>query len=189
MPAALDVTAAPATVRLHDKDFRLYHPATAIATAVQAVAGRLNADYAGRRPLLVAVLNGSFMFAADLVRELTPDGLEISFVKLASYEGTESTGAVRQLIGLNEDLADRHVIVIEDIVDTGHTAAGLVQTLLARGAATVEIACLLLKPASVRVPLTVRYAGLEIPNDFVVGYGLDYDGHGRQLPDLYLAIG
>ena len=177
------------TVRLHDKDFRLYQPAGAIAAAVQAVAARLNADYATRRPLLVAVLNGSFMFAADLVRALTVDGLEISFVKLASYEGTESTGAVRQLLGLREDLNGRHVVIIEDIVDTGHTAALLVQLLEAQGAQSVEIACLLLKPASVRVPLTVRYAGLEIPNDFVVGYGLDYDGLGRHLPDLYQAIG
>ncbi len=183
------MTDSTATVRLHDKDFRLYHPAAAIAAAVQAVAARLNAEYAGRRPLLVAVLNGSFMFAADLVRELTLDGLEISFVKLASYEGTESTGAVKQLIGLREELTGRHVIIIEDIVDTGHTAAGLVRTLQDQGAASVEIACLLLKPASVRVPLVVRYAGLEIPNDFVVGYGLDYDGHGRHLPDLYQAVG
>ena len=177
------------TVRLHDKDFLLYQPASAIAAAVRAVAARLNADYAGRRPLLVAVLNGSFMFAADLVRELTVDGLEISFVKLTSYEGTESTGAIKQLIGLREEVRDRHVIVIEDIVDTGHTAAGLVRRLAEQGAASVELACLLLKPASVRVPLTVRYAGLEIPNDFVVGYGLDYDGLGRHLPDLYQAVG
>ncbi|MBC7448890.1 MAG: hypoxanthine phosphoribosyltransferase [Hymenobacteraceae bacterium] len=177
-----------ATVTLHDKSFRLYQPAAAIAAAVGAVAARLNTDYAQRQPLLVAVLNGSFMFAADLVRQLTLNGVEISFVKLVSYEGTESTGTVKQLIGLREDIAGRHVIVVEDIVDTGHTAAGLVRTLHEQGAASVEIACLLLKPASVRVPLAVRYAGLEIPNDFVVGYGLDYDGHGRHLPDLYQAI-
>ena len=178
-----------ATVRLHDKDFHLYHSAAAIAVAVRTVAACLNTDYATRRPLLVAVLNGSFMFAADLVRELTIDGLEISFVKFASYEGTESTGTVNQLLGLRENIRGRHVLVIEDIVDTGHTAAGIVRTLEAQGALSVEIACLLLKPASVRVPLTIRYAGLEIPNDFVVGYGLDYDGLGRHLPDLYQAVG
>ncbi len=178
-----------ATVTLHDKSFRLYQPASAIAAAVASVAASLNADYATRQPLLVAVLNGSFMFTADLVRQLTLDGVEISFVKLASYEGTESTGAIKQLIGLRENVSGRHVIILEDIVDTGHTAAGLVRTLEEQGAASVEIACLLLKPASVRVPLAVRYAGLEIPNDFVVGYGLDYDGLGRHLPDLYQAVG
>lgn len=177
------------TVTLHDKSFRLYQPAAAIAAAVAEVGARLDADYAGRRPLVVAVLNGSFMFAADVVRHLTVDGLEISFVKLASYEGTASTGAVKQLVGLREEVAGRHVIVLEDIVDTGHTAHGLVEALRAQGAASVEVACLLLKPAAVRVPLTVRYAGMEIPNDFVVGYGLDYDGLGRHLPDLYQAIG
>lgn len=177
-----------ATVTLHDKSFRLYHPAAAIAAAVSAVAARLNADYVARRPLLVAVLNGSFIFAADLVRQLSIEGVEISFVKLASYEGTETTGEVRQILGLSEEVRGRHVVVIEDIVDTGHTAGGLVQSLRAQGAASVEVACLLLKPASVRVPLAVRYAGLEIPNDFVVGYGLDYDGLGRHLPDLYQTV-
>ena len=177
------------TVTLHDKKFGLYRSAAAIAEAVKEVAGRLNADYATRRPLLVAVLNGSFIFAADLVRLLTLEGVEISFVKLASYEGTTSTGAVSQLVGLREEVRGRHVVVIEDIVDTGHTAAGLIRTLEGQGAASVEVACLLLKPAAVQVELTVRYAGLEIPNDFVVGYGLDYDGHGRHLPDLYQAVG
>ncbi len=176
------------TVTLHDKQFRLYQSAAAIAAAVQVVADRLNTDYVGRRPLLVAVLNGSFVFAADLARKLSIEGLEITFVKLASYEGTTSTGTVKELVGLKEDVRDRHVIILEDIVDTGHTAIGLVQSLEQKGAASVEVACLLLKPASVRVPLTVQYAGLEIPNDFVVGYGLDYDGHGRCLPDLYQAI-
>lgn len=177
-----------AAVRLHDKEFRPYLTAAEIAAAVRTVAARLNTDYAHRRPLLVAVLNGSFLFAADLVRELTIDGVEISFVKLASYEGTASTGTISELIGLREDLTSRDVIVLEDIVDTGHTAARLVELLEKQGAATVEIASLLLKPASLRVPLRVRYVGLEIPNDFVVGYGLDYDGLGRCLPDLYQAI-
>lgn len=177
------------TVTLHDKDFRLYKPAAEIAAAVRAVAARLNADYATRRPLLVAVLNGSFVFASDLVRELTMPDFEITFVKLASYAGTSSTGKVTELVGLREDLTGRDVIVLEDIVDTGHTAHGLVHSLQQAGAASVEIACLLLKPESVCVPLTVRYAGLEIPNDFVVGYGLDYDGIGRGLPDLYQAVG
>jgi hypoxanthine phosphoribosyltransferase len=175
-------------VTLHDKQFRLYQPAAAIVAAVQAVAMRLNADYATRRPLMVAVLNGSFIFAADLVRALSIEGLEITFVKLASYEGTTSTGTIQELVGLKEDVSNRHVIILEDIVDTGHTAQKLVQILEQKGVASVEIACLLLKPASVSVPLSVRYAGMEIPNDFVVGYGLDYDGHGRCLPDLYQAI-
>lgn len=185
MPSA----AAPATVTLHDKQFRLYRPATELATAVRDVAARLTADYAGRRPLFVVVLNGAFIFAADLVRATDlPEAPEITFVKLASYEGTSSSGTVSELMGLREDVAGRHVIIIEDIVDTGHTAAGLLATLQQRGAVSVEVACLLLKPAALQAKLTVRYVGLAIPNDFVVGYGLDYDGLGRHLPDLYQAI-
>lgn len=176
------------TVRLHDKDFRLYRPAAAIAAAVAQLGERLSADYAGRRPLLVAVLNGSYVFAADLTRALTLNDQEITFVKLASYEGTSSTGTVQQLLGLREDVAGRDVVVLEDIVDTGQTASQLVALLQQKGAASVEVACLLLKPASLRLPLRVRYVGLEIPNDFVVGYGLDYDGLGRGLPDLYQAV-
>ena len=134
------------------------------------------------------MLNGSYMFAADLTRELTLNDQEITFVKLASYEGTSSTGQVQQLLGLREDVAGREVIVLEDIVDTGQTCAQLVALLQQKGAASVEIACLLLKPASLRVAVSVRYVGIEIPNDFVVGYGLDYDGLGRGLPDLYQAV-
>lgn len=174
-------------ITIHDKAFRPYILAAQLDEAVTGVAARLSADYAGRRPLFVVVLTGGFMFASDLLKRFVGT-CEIVFIRVASYEGTESSGVVQEVLGLREEIEHRHLIVVEDIVDTGTTLHHLLPTLLAKGPASVEIASLFFKPASLRHELTVRYVALEIPNDFVVGYGLDYDGLGRNLPDVYVAV-
>ncbi len=171
-------------VRLNDKDFRLYKSENEILTAVRNVAHRINEDYIGKRPLLVPVLNGSFMFASDLIKELMLD-CELCFVKASSYEGTTSTGKVTTVIGLNQEIEGRHIIIIEDIVDTGHTLAKILPLFQEKNPASVKIASLLLKPLALQVDLKVDYVGMEIPNEFIVGYGLDYDGLGRNLRDIY----
>lgn len=171
-------------VKIKDKTFETSIPESQILERVKAVADRINADMDGKNPLLIAVLNGSFIFAADLMRGLTIP-CEISFVKLASYEGTASTGSVRQLLGLGTPIEGRHVIVVEDIVESGLTMKGLLGTLAAQRPASVEICTLLLKPERLKVPLDIKYVAFSIPNDFILGYGLDYDQQGRQLRDIY----
>ena len=141
----------------------------------------------GKNPLLLAVLNGSFVFAADLMRMLTVP-CEISFVKLASYEGTASSGTVKQLIGLNVPLRDRHVIIVEDIVESGLTIEQMLNMLHGYGPASVSVCTLLQKPECLKVPVKVDYVALKIPNDFIVGYGLDYDQQGRNLRDIYTVV-
>jgi hypoxanthine phosphoribosyltransferase len=173
-------------ITLHDKSFRPYLSAAEIAGAIDQVAARLSADYAGRRPLFVVVLTGGFMFAADLMKRFTGD-CEIVFIRVASYEGTGSTGQVQEIMGLREDVQGRDIILVEDIVDTGTTLHHLLPTLEANKPASIEIAAMFYKPTSLRYPLTLNYMAMEIPNDFVVGYGLDYDGLGRNLPDVYVA--
>lgn len=172
------------TVQLHDKEFDIYLEELEIRKAIESLAARLNQDYEGLNPLFLAVLNGSFMFAADLLKEITIS-CEISFIKLASYQNTQSTGTVKELVGLNEELAGRHVIILEDIVDTGHTVSAVLNKLRAQQPASIQIATLLLKPDCLQHPLELKYAALSIPNDFVVGYGLDYNGLGRNLKHLY----
>lgn len=174
-------------ISLHDKQFSPYLPAARIAAVTREVAARLNHDYAGKCPLFVAVLNGSFMFAADLLKEITID-CEISFIRFASYEGTSSTGTVKEIMGLREEVAGRDLIIIEDIVDTGHTMRALLAAFTAKQPATLEVATLFMKPDCLQYELPIRYVGLPIPNDFIVGYGLDYDGLGRNLPDVYKVI-
>ncbi len=173
-------------ITLHNKAFRPYLSADEIAAAIDQLASRLNADYAGRRPLFVVVLTGGFMFAADLLKRFTGD-CEIVFIRVASYEGTGSTGKVQEIMGLREDVQGRDIILVEDIVDTGTTLHHLLPTLQANHPASIEIAAMFYKPDSLRYPLTLNYMAMEIPNDFVVGYGLDYDGLGRNLPDVYVA--
>lgn len=172
-------------ITVHDKQFELFISEAQIRERVEAVAARLNADYAGRNPLLVCVLNGAFVFAADLVRCLTFDH-EVQFVRLSSYSGMDTTGRVREVIGLTADLTGRDVIIVEDIVDTGVTLHHALPGFLAKGARSVEICCLLTKPEKLRVPLDVKYAAMEIPAAFIVGYGLDYDEHGRNYRDIYV---
>ena len=174
-------------VKIKDKTFKTFIPEQEILTRVKAVADKINADMAGKKPLLLAVLNGSFMFAADLMRYITIP-CEISFVKLASYEGTTSTGKVKEVIGLNEDICGREVIIVEDIVDTGKTMERMLDTLGTRSPAALHICTLLLKPDKLKIPLNIEYAAMEIPNDFIVGYGLDYDQEGRNLRDIYTLV-
>lgn len=178
---------AQQTVTIHDKSFSLYLPEAEILGDIHRVAEQLNADYASKKPIFVAILNGSFMFAADLLKEITIP-CEISFVKVASYENTSSTGQVKGLLGLKEDIADRHVILLEDIVDTGNTMASLLKSLGEKGPASLEVATLLQKPECLEHDIAVKYVGRAIPNDFVVGYGLDYNGLGRNLKDIYKVI-
>lgn len=174
-------------VKLYDKTFRLYKSESEILSAVRNVAHLINEDYIGKRPLLVPILNGSFMFASDLIKELMLD-CELSFVKTASYSGTATSGKLINLIGLSENIEGRHVILIEDIVDTGHTLAKVIPTFLERNPASLKIASLLLKPHALQTDVKVDYVGMEIPNEFIVGYGLDYDGLGRNLRDIYQVV-
>jgi len=174
-------------VTIKDKTFETSIPESEILQRVKAVAARINKDMEGRNPLFLAVLNGAFVFAADLMREITIP-CEISFVKLASYQGTTSTGKVTEVIGINEDLAGRDIIIVEDIVDTGLTMKRMVETLGTRKPASVQICALLVKPEKLQVELDIKYAALEIPNDFIVGYGFDYDQQGRNLRDIYTLV-
>lgn len=174
-------------VKIKDKTFRTFIPEDQIAERVKAVAERINKDLADKNPLFLAVLNGSFIFAADLMRYITIP-CEISFVKLASYQGTTSTGVIKEVIGLNEELAGRTVVILEDIVDTGFTIKRMIETLGTRSPESVHVCTLLLKPGKLQVPLNVEYVAMEIPNDFIVGYGLDYDQQGRNLRDIYTLV-
>jgi len=174
-------------VKIKDKTFKTFIPETEIQQHVKAVAEKINRDMDGKNPLLLAVLNGSFIFAADLIRYITIP-CEISFVKLASYEGTASTGKIKEVIGVNEDLHGRHVIIVEDIVDTGATMKRMLETLGTREPASLHICTLLVKPGKLQIPLDIEYAAMEIPNDFIVGYGLDYDQQGRNLRDIYTLV-
>lgn len=174
-------------VKVKDKTFRTFISESEIQQRVKAVADKLNKDMADKNPLFLAVLNGSFMFAADLMRYVTVP-CEISFVKLASYEGTVSTGKIKEVIGINEDLKGRNVVIVEDIVDTGFTMKRMLETLGTREPASLHICTLLVKPNKLKVPLNIEYSAFEIPNDFIVGYGLDYDQQGRNLRDIYTIV-
>ena len=174
-------------VQIKDKRFKTFISEDEIQQRVKAVADRINHDMEGKKPLLLAVLNGSLVFAADLMRHITIP-CEISFVKLASYEGTVSTGKVVEVMGLNEDITGRDVIIVEDIVDTGKTMERMLDTLGTRNPNSLHICTLLLKPEKLKIPLNIEYAAMEIPNDFIVGYGLDYDQEGRNLRDIYTLV-
>ena len=174
-------------VKIKDKTFKTSIPEAQILERVKAVAERINTDMADKKPLLLAMLNGSFVFAADLMREITVP-CEISFVKMSSYQGTSSTGKVKQLLGLNEDIKGRTVIIVEDIVESGLTLKTLLETLKEKEPADVQICTLLFKPDCLQVPLDIKYVAMEIPNDFILGYGLDYDQQGRNLRDIYTVV-
>ena len=175
------------TIKIHDKVFKTSYSEAEILQHVKAVADRLNKDMEGKNPLFLAVLNGSFIFAADLMRMITIP-CEISFVKLASYQGTLSTGKVKEVIGINEDITGRTVVIIEDIVESGLTMKRMIDTLGTRNPESVHICTLLLKPEKLEVDLNVEYAAMEIPNDFIVGYGLDYNQQGRNLREIYTLV-
>ena len=174
-------------VKVKDKTFKTSIPEAEILKKVQVVADRLNEDYKEKTPVFLAVLNGSFIFAADLMRMITIPS-EISFVKYASYEGTASTGNMKTLMGINQDLEGRNVVIVEDIVDSGHTMVHMIEDLKKKNPASIEICSLLVKPGNLQVDLDIKYTVMEIPNDFIVGYGLDYDQEGRNLRDIYTIV-
>jgi hypoxanthine phosphoribosyltransferase len=174
-------------IKVHDKFFETYLSEEAIQQKVKELAASINNDFEGKRPLFIAILNGSFMFASDLFKHLTISA-EICFIKLASYKGTRSTGHVITAIGLDHDLYKRDVIILEDIVDTGKTLHQFLPQLHHQHPATLKIVSLLHKPEATHYPLTIDYTGFTIPNKFVVGYGLDYDGLGRNLKEIYQLV-
>lgn len=174
-------------VKVRDKEFSLFLTEEDIEKGVDQVAEMINLDMQGRDPLFLCVLNGAFIFASDLLKKIEVD-CEISFVKLSSYVGTQTTNTVRELIGLDQKLEGRTVVVIEDIIDTGITMAYTLDKLRKLGASDVRIATLLFKPEAFQKDYAIDYVGLVIPNKFIVGYGLDYDGHGRNLPNIYKII-
>ena len=175
------------TIQIKDKTFRVSIPEAVIQERIKAVAERINHDMADKNPLFLAVLNGAFIFAADLMRQITIP-CEISFVKLASYAGTVSTGKITEVIGINEDLTDRTLVIVEDIVDTGLTISRMLETLGTRHPKSIHVCTLLLKPDKLQVDLNIEYAAMKIPNEFILGYGLDYDQQGRNLRDIYTLV-
>lgn len=172
------------TVKLHDKSFAINIDEKRILQAVEELASIINRDLKGEMPLFVGVLNGSFMFLSDLMKQISIP-CEISFVKVASYEGTSSTGQVKQLVGLNENIKDRTVVIVEDIVDTGNTIEDLFQSLQTQRPKNILVATLLFKPEAYTKQIPIDYVALRVPNDFLVGYGLDYNGLGRNLRHIY----
>jgi hypoxanthine phosphoribosyltransferase len=172
------------TIQVLDKTFEPYLKEAAIQEKITELAGQLNQDYAGKRPLFLSVLNGAFLFTADLFKQITIEA-EVSFIKLASYKGTSSTGNVITAIGLDINVKDRHIIILEDIIDTGKTLHHYLPQLENMQPASVKIAVLLNKKEALQYPVQVDYTCFDIPNKFVVGYGLDYDGLGRNSKDIY----
>jgi hypoxanthine phosphoribosyltransferase len=172
------------TIQVLDKTFEPYLKEAAIQEKITELAVQLNQDYAGKRPLFLSVLNGAFLFTADLFKQITIEA-EVSFIKLASYKGTSSTGNVITAIGLDINVKDRHIIILEDIIDTGKTLHHYLPQLESMQPASVKIAVLLNKKDALLYPVQIDYACFEIPNKFVVGYGLDYDGLGRNSRDIY----
>lgn len=174
------------SVTLHDKEFDLLIPKKEIKQSIKAMAEQINQDYLGKEVCVVGVLDGAFMVLSSLLKRLNLN-ISLELVKLKSYEGQSSSGEVKKLLGLTTSLQGKHVLVVEDIVDTGHTLQYIMDLIETHGPASVEIATLLIKPDVFQDKFPVRYQGLAIPNKFVVGFGMDYDGQGRQLPDIYAA--
>lgn len=174
-------------IKVHDKEFKPYISADKISEEVKRVASEINKDYTGKKPLFIAILNGSFMFAADLFKEINIEA-EICFIKLASYKGTKSSGQVITAIGLDVDLVGREIIVIEDIVDTGNTLSKFLPQIHHHHPASLKIAALLHKPEAMVHPIKIDYLGFSVPNKFLLGYGLDYDGLGRNIKEIYQLV-
>ncbi len=174
-------------IRILDKKFRELLTEEMIQKRVEELARQINSDLAGKEVVFLGILNGAFLFAADLFRRIGFPA-RISFIKLASYQGTTSQGLIKELIGWNEDIKNKTIVVIEDIVDTGNTLERIIDELVIRKASEIRIAAMLYKPAAYTKDIHLDYIGFEIPNDFVVGYGLDYDGFGRNLPSIYKVI-
>ena len=175
------------SIKINDRSFRVSITETEIKNRIKSLAAEISADMEGKNPLFLAVLNGAFIFAADLMREMTIP-CEISFVKLASYQGTTSTGKIQEVFGINEDLTGRTVIIVEDIVESGQTMKNMIESLGTRNPASVQICTLFFKPDKLKEELTLDYVAFRVPDDFIVGYGLDYDQAGRGLKDVYSII-
>ena len=175
------------SIKIKDKSFRVSIPEAEIKTRVKALAEQMSKDLEGKNPIFLAVLNGAFIFAADLMREMTIP-CEISFVKLASYQGTTSTGKVQEVLGINENLSGRTVVIVEDIVESGQTMKQMIESLGTRNPESVRICTLFFKPEKLKEELNLDYVAFSIPDDFIVGYGLDYDGLGRELKDVYTIV-
>jgi len=174
-------------IRIHDKKFVLSVTETEILAAVRQVGEAMNRDLADTNPLFICVLNGAFMFAGDLMKTINFP-CEITFVKLSSYDGLITSGIVKEVIGLNESVVDRNVVVVEDIIDTGITMERILSSLQAKGAKSIKVASFLQKPEALQRDIQVDYVAMKIPNDFIVGYGLDYDGYGRNLKEIYTVV-
>ena len=175
------------TMQITDKRFRISIPESEIKARVKELAEQISRDMAGKNPLFLGVLNGSYIFTADLMREMTIP-CEVSFVKLASYQGTTSTGKIQEVIGINENLSGRTVVIVEDIVESGLTMKRMIEQIGTRNPASVHICTLFFKPEKLREELTLDYVAFRIPDDFIVGYGLDYDQQGRCLRDVYTIV-
>ena len=171
-------------VRILDRDFELFIDADTIQASIKRIAADINKDLDGKKPIFIAILNGSFMFAGDLMKHIDIP-CEITFVRISSYKGTESTKNIEEIIGLNEDIKDRTVVILEDIVDTGNTIDKLLNQFESHKPKEIKVATLLFKPKALVKDVSPDYVALDIPNDFIVGYGLDYDGYGRNLQDIY----
>ncbi len=174
-------------IKVLDKEFSIYLSEEQILSQVKKVANEINKDLAGEEPIFMGILNGSFMFASDLYKDITLDS-QITFLKLASYEGTTSTGKIKRLIGINEDIKNKTVVIIEDIVDTGDTLDSIIKQLRGYEPKEIKLVTLLFKPEAYTKDFPINYKCFDIPNDFILGYGLDYDGYGRNLRNIYKII-
>ena len=175
------------SIKIKDKTFKVSIPEAQIKARIKELAQQMSRDLEGKNPLVLGVLNGAFIFAADLIREMTIP-CEISFVKLASYQGTTSTGSIKEIIGINEDLTGRTVVIVEDIVESGLTIRRMMDQLGTRNPASVQVCTLFFKPERLKEDLKLDYVAFEIPNDFILGYGLDYDQQARGLKDIYTLV-
>ena len=173
-----------AEIQLKDKKFELFIPEKVIRKEIRRVAKDIVRDMKELNPLFICVLNGAFMFASDLIKGIDIS-CEVGFIRLKSYEGTQSSGSIKEMQELVENIENRHVVIVEDIIDTGHTMSYLLNKLQAENPASVKVACMLFKPNALETDAKPDYCALEIPNDFIVGYGLDYDGLGRNLKNIY----
>ena len=171
-------------VTIHGKNFRKFISAGKIMERITVLAGNLRSEMNGSEPVFIPVLNGAFFFASDLIRK-AEIACEVTFVRISSYSGTESSGTIKNLIGINSDIAGKKIIIVEDIVDTGETLLYLLNEISRHNPSEIKVASLLLKPSALKHQVNIDYLGFEVPNDFLVGYGLDYDGLGRNLNDIY----
>ena len=175
-------------VKLDDREFDLFIPYAQIKSAIKDIATKINSELEGEDVLFICILNGSFMFSAELLQEITIENSEITFLKLSSYEGTDTTGSIKELIGLNEPVEGRTLVVLEDIIDTGITIVEVMELLKSHNPKDVKIATMLLKPEKFGNKMPIEYVGIEIGNDFIVGFGLDYNRKGRNLKDIYKVV-